>query len=68
MQYLHYAFFSLQDLINILNLIQSPNLLEVGYFKIEDVLKIVTWINYSERIEMCLNEGNQPFVIEFKLF
>lgn len=38
--------------------------LEVGYFPIETALEMVTWKNFSERIEYCLNEELQPFYVE----
>ncbi|WKA52947.1 NUDIX hydrolase [Planococcus liqunii] len=43
----------------------SAESLEVGFFPIETALKIVTWKNFSQRIEHCLDENEQPFYIEF---
>ncbi|WP_164670824.1 NUDIX hydrolase [Virgibacillus doumboii] len=39
--------------------------LEVGYFPIETALEMVTWKNFSHRIEYCLKEELQPFYVEF---
>ncbi|MDX8292159.1 NUDIX hydrolase [Metabacillus indicus] len=44
----------------------SPESLEVGYFPIEQALEMVTWKNFRQRIEYCLNEEMQPFYVEFK--
>lgn len=43
----------------------TPEALEVGFFSIAAALEIVTWKNFSQRIELCLNEELQPFYIEF---
>lgn len=43
----------------------SAESLEVGFFPLETALKMVTWKNFSKRIEHCLNEKEQPFYIEF---
>lgn len=39
--------------------------LEVGYFPIKDALQMVTWKNFRERIERCLDASQQPFYVEF---
>ncbi|PFA62819.1 ADP-ribose pyrophosphatase [Bacillus sp. AFS015802] len=39
--------------------------LEVAFFPIEEALELVTHSNFRERIEHCLNEGQQPFYVEF---
>ncbi|WP_174495524.1 NUDIX hydrolase [Salirhabdus euzebyi] len=39
--------------------------LEVGFYPIEKALKMVTWKNFQQRIEYCLNETMHPFLIEF---
>lgn len=39
--------------------------LEVGYFSIKDALHMVTWKNFRERIEKCLDASQQPFYVEF---
>ncbi|WP_203248756.1 NUDIX hydrolase [Sporosarcina beigongshangi] len=39
--------------------------LEVGYFPIEKALEMVTWGNFRQRIDYCLNDEMQPFCIEF---
>ncbi|EJW17819.1 ADP-ribose pyrophosphatase [Paenibacillus alvei DSM 29] len=39
--------------------------LEVGYFPIKDALQMVTWKNFRERIEKCLDASQQPFYVEF---
>ena len=43
----------------------SSESLEVGYFPIEKALEMVTWKNFRQRIEYCLNERLQPFNIPF---
>ncbi|MEE6450755.1 NUDIX hydrolase [Gottfriedia acidiceleris] len=43
----------------------SSESLEVGYFPIEEALVMVTWKNFKQRIEYCLNENIHPFYIEF---
>jgi 8-oxo-dGTP pyrophosphatase MutT (NUDIX family) len=43
----------------------SPESLEVGFFPIEKALEMVTWKNFKQRIEYCLDEKLQPFLIEF---
>jgi 8-oxo-dGTP diphosphatase len=43
----------------------SDESLEVGYFPITEALELVTWKNFKQRIEYCLNEELQPFCIEF---
>ncbi len=43
----------------------SPESLEVGFFPIEQALDKVTWDNFRQRIEYCLDENIQPFLIEF---
>ena len=42
----------------------SPESLEVGYFPVEIALEMVTWKNFRQRIEYCLNEDLHPFYIE----
>ena len=39
--------------------------LEVGFFPIEKVYEMVTYLNFKERIEYSLNEKMQPFYVEF---
>lgn len=43
----------------------SSESLEVGFFPIEEALKMVTWKNFRQRIEYCLDREMQPFYIEF---
>jgi len=43
----------------------SPESLEVGFYPIEKALEMVTFKNFKERIEFCLDEDSQPFLIEF---
>ncbi|SEN96915.1 NUDIX domain-containing protein [Mesobacillus persicus] len=43
----------------------SSESLEVGYFPVEEALEMVTWKNFKQRIEYCLNEELHPFYIEF---
>ena len=44
----------------------SPESLEVGFFPIKEALEMVTWKNFRQRIEYCLDESLQPFLVEFK--
>jgi 8-oxo-dGTP pyrophosphatase MutT (NUDIX family) len=43
----------------------SPESLEVGFYKLEDALEMVTWTNFRQRIEYCLNEKMHPFYVGF---
>jgi len=43
----------------------SPESLEVAFFPIDQALEMVTWKNFRQRIEYCLNEHTHPFYIEF---
>jgi 8-oxo-dGTP diphosphatase len=43
----------------------SSESLEVAFFPIEEALEMVTHSNFKERIEHCLNAGQQPFYVEF---
>lgn len=43
----------------------SSESLEVGFFPIEEALKMVTIGNFRERIELCLDESKHPFYIDF---
>jgi 8-oxo-dGTP diphosphatase len=43
----------------------SPESLEVGFFPAKKALELVTWKNFRQRIECCLNEKLHPFYIEF---
>ncbi|AND43215.1 MAG: NUDIX hydrolase [Bacillota bacterium] len=43
----------------------SPESLEVGFFPVKKALEMVTWKNFRQRIEFCLNEKLHPFYIEF---
>ncbi|RFB14776.1 NUDIX domain-containing protein [Bacillus sp. HNG] len=43
----------------------SPESLEVGFYPVEQALEMVTFMNFRERIECCLEEDSQPFLIEF---
>lgn len=43
----------------------SPESLEVGFFPIEQALKMITIDNFRQRIEYCLDSGKQPFCVEF---
>ncbi|REJ10424.1 NUDIX hydrolase [Halobacillus trueperi] len=39
--------------------------LEVGFFPLEEARDMVTWGNFWERIELCLDESRQPFLVDF---
>jgi 8-oxo-dGTP diphosphatase len=43
----------------------SPESLEVGFFPLEEALEMVTWNNFRQRIEYCLDEKHHPFYIGF---
>ncbi len=43
----------------------SAESLEVGFFPIEKALEMVTWKNFRQRIEYCLDKNTQPFYMEF---
>ncbi|WP_026582082.1 NUDIX hydrolase [Bacillus sp. J33] len=43
----------------------SPESLEAGFFPIEKALEMVTWKNFRQRIEYCLNDEFQPFYVDF---
>lgn len=43
----------------------SSESLEVGFFPIEEALKMVTIGNFRERIEYCLDERTHPFYVDF---
>jgi 8-oxo-dGTP diphosphatase len=42
----------------------SPESLEVGFFRIEKALEMVTWKHFKTRMEYCLNEETHPFFVE----
>lgn len=43
----------------------SSESLDVGFFTLEEVLNMVTWSNFRERIVKILNEEEQPFYVPF---
>lgn len=43
----------------------SSESLEVGFFPVEQALEMVTWKNFRQRIEHCLDESTHPFYVEF---
>ncbi|KAA0957616.1 NUDIX domain-containing protein [Planococcus sp. ANT_H30] len=43
----------------------SAESLLVGFYPIAEALAMVTWGNFRERIEYCLDDRTQPFVIAF---
>ena len=43
----------------------SHESLEVGFFPIEEALEMVTFGNFRERIEQCLDERVQQFYVDF---
>jgi 8-oxo-dGTP diphosphatase len=42
----------------------SNESLEIGYFSIEEAFNMITWENFKEQIEYCINR-QEPFFIEF---
>ncbi|ANU13008.1 MutT/nudix family protein [Planococcus halocryophilus Or1] len=47
------------------NLTTSAESLEVAYYPISEALEMVTWKNFRNRIEHCLDERKQPFYVAF---
>ncbi|EGA90195.1 ADP-ribose pyrophosphatase [Planococcus donghaensis MPA1U2] len=43
----------------------SAESLEVAYYPISEALEMVTWKNFRNRIEHCLDERKQPFYVAF---
>lgn len=43
----------------------SPESLEVGFFPVEQALKMVTNSNFRERIALCLDDSQHPFYVDF---
>ncbi|GGH86503.1 ADP-ribose pyrophosphatase YjhB (NUDIX family) [Pullulanibacillus pueri] len=43
----------------------SSESLEVGFFPLDEGLEMVTWKNFRQRIEYCLEESLHPFYVEF---
>lgn len=43
----------------------STESLEVGFFPLPEALGMVTWKNFRQRIEYCLDKASHPFYIEF---
>ena len=43
----------------------SPESLEVGFFPIEQALKMITIENFRQRIECCLDSSKHQFYVEF---
>ncbi|MBB4826278.1 ADP-ribose pyrophosphatase YjhB (NUDIX family) [Sporosarcina luteola] len=43
----------------------SQESLEVGFFPIEQALKMITIDNFRQRVEYCLDSSRQPFYVEF---
>lgn len=43
----------------------SSESLEVGFFPIDEALKMVTHKNFRQRIELCLDESSHPFYVAF---
>ena len=43
----------------------SPESLEVGFFPIDQALKMITIENFRQRIEYCLDGSKHPFCVEF---
>nr|WP_263323611.1 NUDIX hydrolase [Neobacillus sp. Marseille-Q6967] len=46
-------------------LITTPECLEAGFFPIDAALEMVTWNNFRQRFEYCLNEELHPFYVPF---
>lgn len=44
----------------------SAESLEVGFYPINEALEMVTWNNFRERIEKCLDSKCHPFCVDFQ--
>lgn len=44
----------------------SDESLEVGFFSYDDVMQLVTWGNFKDRINLCLNKTRHPFIVSFE--
>lgn len=44
---------------------ETEEALEVGFFPLEQAQEMVTWGNFWQRIELCLDETSQPFFVDF---
>ena len=44
----------------------SAESLEVGFYPVNEALEMVTWNNFRERIEKCLDSECHPFCIDFQ--
>lgn len=44
----------------------SDESLEVGFFSYDDVMQLVTWGNFKDRINLCLDETQHPFIVSFE--
>jgi len=47
------------------DLITTPECLEAGFFPVEKALEMVTWENFRQRIELCLDTDRHPFYVDF---
>ncbi|SFJ26530.1 ADP-ribose pyrophosphatase YjhB, NUDIX family [Halobacillus dabanensis] len=47
------------------HLTTTEEALEVGFFSLEKARDMVTWGNFWQRIELCLEESSQPFFVSF---
>jgi len=45
--------------------IATEESLETGYYPIEVALEMVSWMNFRQRIEYCLDGDSHPFYVEF---
>jgi len=45
--------------------IPTDESLESGFFSIQEAIEMVTWGNFRQRIEFCLEESHHPFYVEF---
>ncbi|WP_409292754.1 NUDIX hydrolase [Peribacillus sp. SCS-37] len=43
----------------------SAESLEVRFFPVEEALEMVSYSNFRKRIQLCLDESSQPFLMEF---
>jgi 8-oxo-dGTP diphosphatase len=47
------------------NITTDNESLDAGYFPVEIAMRLVTWKNLRQRILHCLDDSQQPFLIEF---
>jgi 8-oxo-dGTP diphosphatase len=44
----------------------SEESLEVGWYRLPNALDKITYYNFRERVERCLDQDNHPFMVEYE--